>query len=197
MKTSAIAIDPSTDFAHRHMLPELPLRAIVGVMKHAQEGELPLVAWTLGLPQAELLELIEHCFPKLGRLEPMPEWNYAILMRIVPQVFHDLAALLLAHRDGNTDARHADWLARAIAAASLGERHLWQDLGLDGRGDVAALLQRYFPTLFARNTADLKWKRFLFAELGAAQGRPDLLPPGCGKCGQFPICFAVSKTSEC
>lgn len=194
MKMSAI--DPIADLDRQPPPPDLLRRAIAGVIKHAQDGELPLFAWTLGLPQEKLWGLLAQCFPKLGRLDFLPEWGYAIFLRAVPPIFHDLTALLLAHRDRNLDTNHADGLARAIAAASLGERHLWQDLGLNGRDDVAALLECYFPTLFARNTADLKWKRFLFAELGAAQGRPDLLPPGCGKCDQFPICFTVSKTSE-
>ena len=35
-------------------------RAIGGVLRNAQNGELPLYAWTLGLPQDELLAMLHH-----------------------------------------------------------------------------------------------------------------------------------------
>ncbi len=84
-------------------------------------------------------------------------------------------------------------------ARSLGlpqrERHLWQDLGVAGRETVSSLLEAYFLPLASRNTQNLKWKRFLFAELGAAQGMSGLRPPGCGKCDQLQICFPTLETS--
>ena len=164
-------------------------RAIAGVLRHAQEGELPLFAWTLGLSQPDLLGMIGQYFPELGALEPMPQREYAAIERAVPASFRDLARLLFAHRSAGGDARLADWLARAIAAACFGCRHLWQDLGLPNRSAVSALLEQHFQTLYRRNAEDLKWKRFLFAELGSAQGNPGMRPPACDRCDQFRLCF--------
>lgn len=145
----------------------LLLRALAGVLHSAQEGELPLFVRTLGLPQPALLQMVGCCFPSLDYHEPIPERKYAALMASVPPLFNDVHAMLVAQRTPLTDLRHADWLARAFAGASLGQRFLWQDMGLAGREELAALLQRYFEPLHRRNTSDLKWKRFLLLELGA------------------------------
>jgi nitrogen fixation protein NifQ len=96
---------------------------------------------------------------------------------------------MLARRSAGVDARHAAWLAQAIAAATHGKRHLWQDLGLSGRTDVSALLQYYFEPLYQANVQDLKWKRFLYDQLGATLGRQDLRAPGCAACGDFGRCY--------
>lgn len=170
-------------------IPAPLTRAIAGVLRHAQEGELPLFAWTLGLPQPALLELLVDCFPELEPLQTMPSPHYQTLLDTVPADFAALVELLLAHRTPGADARQADWLARAIAAAGFGGRHLWADLGLTGRDEVSGLIERYFQPLFERNTRNLKWKRFIFAELGAWQGREGLRPPGCRYCEQFGQCF--------
>ncbi|MBC7857633.1 MAG: nitrogen fixation protein NifQ [Burkholderiaceae bacterium] len=171
--------------------PGAMIRAIAGVLRSAQEGELPLFAWTLGLPQPALLALVQHCFPELGTLEPMPARQYVAIVDTAPAQFRDLTAMLFANRSPKARARHADWLAHAIAAACLGERHLWQDMGLTGREALSALLKSYFGPLFRRNKADLQWKRFLFAELGKTQGRPGLRPPGCERCAQAASCFPI------
>lgn len=192
------------DFQSRHM-PELAadagrsglmVAAIAGVLRNAQDGELPLFSWTLGLPQAQLAALVEHCFPELGQLELMPEAQYAMIVKDAPAEFRDLVALLLAHRSLDADLQHADWLAHAIAAASLGSRHLWQDIGLAGRDAVGRLLEQHFQPLYRRNTKDIKWKRFLFAELGVLQGRPGLQPPKCHHCDEFTVCFPVSDQAD-
>lgn len=174
----------------------LMVRAIAGVLRNAQDGELPLFAWTLGLPQPALSAMVARCFPELGTLEWLPQQQYAAIVDAAPGEFRDLAAMLLANRSATADLQHADWLAHAIAAASLGSRHLWQDLGLTGRDAVCRLLEQYFAPLYRRNTQNLKWKRFLFAELGALQGRHDLQPPKCHDCAEFPVCFPISDQAD-
>ncbi len=124
-----------------------------------------------------------------------PQKEY--LPRVTPWTFSALVDLLLSHRtDETADPAPARWLAHALAAACHGERHLWQDLGLAGREEVTRLLAEYFGPLAARNTQNLKWKRFLFAELGARQKIADLRPPGCSRCDHLPICFASEPTKE-
>lgn len=167
----------------------LLLRAISGVLRNAQDGDLPLFAWTLGMPQPALLSMIGQCFPELGELESMPDSQYGQLAEAVPADFLALVALLRQHQTDSANKLHAEWLARAIAVACHGGRHLWEDMGLGGRDDVSRLLETYFQPLYQRNFKYLRWKRFLFAELGATRGMPEYRPPFCGKCAQCSVCF--------
>ncbi|NRR32614.1 nitrogen fixation protein NifQ [Oxalobacteraceae bacterium] len=75
--------------------------------------------------------------PRLDYRVAIPERKYAALMHIAPSIFHDLVGMLNGLRTPRVSAQQADWLARAITAASLGGQLLWQDLGLQGRGDRA------------------------------------------------------------
>ncbi len=168
-------------------------RVIGGVMGHAQTGDLPLFVWTLGLPQDRLLQMIATLFPELGRIEPVSATKYATLLRREPPRFTDLVTWLLAHGSHRQPTTHVEWMARAVAAAAQGERHFWQDLGLRNRDEVAQLLAHYFPELQARNTRNLRWKRFLYAELGAHLGIENLQPPGCQRCDQVTLCFSQHK----
>lgn len=174
----------------------LLVRAIGGVIRNAQEGELPLFAWTLGLPQAELVKLLAHCYPELGPMEPMPEPQYHAISRAAPPEHGRLVTLLLAGRSQQADPRHAAWLAHAIAAAALGSRHLWEDMGLGERADVSALLRHYFEPLYRRNTGQLKWKRFLFRELAELTGGYGGCVPDCSRCSQKTTCFPQSVPGQ-
>lgn len=169
-------------------------RAIAGVMWGGQEGRLPLFAWTLGLPQAELLEMIAQCFPLLQPLEPMTPAQYATVQANVPAEFHGMVTLLLAHAPRSAVEPPVRWLAHALAVACSGNQHLWEDLELDGRESVSRLLQHYFEPLYRRNTDNLRWKRFLYAELGAALGIADIRAPGCSQCDSFYSCFPSTST---
>lgn len=100
-----------------------------------------------------------------------------------------LKALLLAYASESVDAGDADWLATIIAHACLRPDHLWRDLGLTGRDDVTAMLSRYFPTFIARNTENLRWKKFLARELALSQGLAPRPAPGCPGCEDFGLCF--------
>lgn len=173
------------------------LRALAGVRRNAQEGELPLFAWTLGLSRSVLLALIaEHYFPEIIHLHRLTEDQYNRLRQNVPAEFEALVVLMTRLRSTTTDEPQAEWLARVVAAACFGERHLWEDLGLADRDELSQLLERYFEPLYSRNQKSLRWKRFLFAELGASTGNPALHPPGCSSCEQFSICFADESTER-
>lgn len=124
-------------------------RVIAGVMRNAQGGDLPLFAWTLGLPRSELMRMVTTLFPEVGAAVPPVAHEYVIILRGKPTDFAALVALLMSHRAAAVDRRRAYWLAHAIAAAAQGERHLWQDLGLRNRDEVSRLLACYFPTLHA------------------------------------------------
>ncbi|WP_374594332.1 nitrogen fixation protein NifQ [Aquabacterium sp.] len=166
-------------------------RCVAGVMRAAQLGELPLFAWTLGLPQDGLLGLLNDLFPEIGELEPVAPARYAALTRAAPRDLGELARWLFAQRSPHVALRDAHALACTVAAASFGNRHLWADLDLPDRESLDALLEFHFPPLVARKPATVRWKRFLFAELGGSRGDPGLLPPGCVACDEFSACRAT------
>ncbi|NWK79644.1 nitrogen fixation protein NifQ [Aquitalea sp. LB_tupeE] len=166
-------------------------RAVLGVLRNAQDGELPLFAWTLGLPQADLLEVLYACAPELGHMEALPDVQYQQLLSQRPPLHQALLDMLLTNRSAAENAQHGRWLAHALAVASLGSRYLWQDLGLSSHRELKQLLQFYLYPLFARNQADIKWKRFLYAELGEQLGHPGLKPPECGRDHRHAACLPV------
>lgn len=164
-------------------------RAIIGVLRHAQEGDLPLFAWTLGLTQTAYRQMLAQRFPELRALTPIPEAQYLALLQAVPADFYPLRNMLMMHRSATADKQQADWLARALAIACQGGRHLWQDLGLQGRDEVSRLLQDYFAPLAERNIHHLKWKKWIYQELGQHLGQKNLQAPQCRRCPDYSICF--------
>ncbi|WP_158613530.1 nitrogen fixation protein NifQ [Aquitalea sp. FJL05] len=164
-------------------------RAVLGVLRNAQDGELPLYAWTLGLPQQAVLEVLATCAPELGSMEALTDVQYQQLLSLQPPLHTALLDMLLANRSAAENAQHSSWLAHVVAVASLGSRHLWEDMGLSGRHELNQLLQYYLYPLYARNQADIKWKRFLYAELGEQLGLPQLKPPQCGRCQEHAACL--------
>lgn len=175
----------------RDGLPPLARAAVAGVLRNALTGELALFAATLGFDRREYRALVAACLPGI---EPEREWEtgaYAVCASQAPSLFAPLAELLLSHRAPGLAERPARWLAHALAAAGFGARHLWQDLGLAGRAEASRLMHLCFPTLAMQNTADLKWKRFLFLCLGNKLGRPGLMPPNCVSCDSYSSCFGL------
>ncbi len=180
--------------ALRRRLGLLPLAraAIAGVLRNAEAGELPLFAATLGFDRVEFNALAETLQPGARRSMPDLGEGYALCAVQEPELFDPLARMLWEQRAPDLAERRARWLAHAVAAASFGHRHLWQDLGLAGRAETTALLDLHFPALAARNTADLKWKRYLFLALGERLGLDDLQPPGCADCDSHSSCYEAA-----
>lgn len=168
---------------------ELAIRALFAVLHGAAVGELPAFAWTLDLPQRQLLALITEHLPEALTVIPLSGQRYASLRQQVPREFHDLLDLMLASRAPTVPLAAAERSARVIAAACFGRRYLWRDLGLRGREDVALLFSTYFPALYRANARNQIWKRFLFAEISARRGSAPLHPPNCVRCEDFTNCF--------
>lgn len=99
----------------------------------------------------------------------------------------ELLALLQAHC-GGADASER-WMAAIVAAACMGGDHLWQDLGLWSRGDLSGLMTRNFPALAAKNTRDMKWKKFLYKQLCDGEGVVVCRSPSCEVCADYAECF--------
>ncbi len=102
----------------------------------------------------------------------------------------DLVGLLLDHADpaaGPPEDRVA--VAHALACASLGDDHLWQDLHLPSRRELSALIGHWFPALAARNDGDMKWKRFFYKQLCERAELFICKAPSCGVCTDYGRCF--------
>lgn len=139
--------------------------ALAQLLRGAQEGDVPLFAWTLGLSQSDLCELVRSCFPESGPLQPLPAADYAVLQRLVPPELEQWVAHMLPHRNPQADVREAQWLAHAVATAGICGGSLWQNLGLQGHDALGFLLQHYYPSLYARNVRQAPWTHFLAQEL--------------------------------
>jgi nitrogen fixation protein NifQ len=124
-------------------------------------------------------------------MTPSPDWT-ALAERIANRA-DEIVDLMTLLRDHAAMAVHSeaevDAIAWAIACASLGDNHLWQDLRLASRGELSALIAYWFPTLAARNVHNMKWKKFFYKELCL---REDLLvcrAPSCSVCTDRDMCF--------
>lgn len=162
---------------------------LASVMHKAQAGQLPLFAWTLGLPAEEFRQMAHHWFPDWNDFSDLPDNWFETQLAHTPKTFFQLVGLLVSYRATDHTPQEAQWVARAIAAACFGCQNLWQDLGMTGRADLAKLMHAYFPRLAARNPAGTPWKPFLFRELGNIIGQPGIRPPGCGRCREAVKCF--------
>lgn len=100
-----------------------------------------------------------------------------------------LRTLLLQYADPAVSDEDAQCLATIIAHACLRPDHLWRDLGLAGRDEVSAMLDRYFPSLAVLNVENLRWKKFLARQLAFSLGREPGPAPGCPGCEDFGFCF--------
>ena len=95
--------------------------------------------------------------------------------------------LLLAQR--STEANVGRWLAAMIARRSVEPNHLWEDLGLRERSELSRLLARHFTPLAARNTKNMRWKRFFYRMLCEGDGFVMCTTPVCTQCTDFNLCY--------
>lgn len=169
---AAIADDHSFD---RHVLASIFAVA-------AMEDD--AVAERAGLVAADLTALIEQWFPQARHA--IGAW-----CRQTGQAEDDETAmvrdLLLANRSSEGEAGR--WLAAMIARRSMEPNHLWEDLGLRDRSELSRLLTRHFAPIAARNTKNMRWKRFFYRALCEDDGLVMCSTPVCSHCGDFDLCF--------
>lgn len=150
------------------------------------DAPLPLTQ-ALGLSRADLSALCaRHCPAGVGLIEA---WAGAELAGEDEVEEADLREILRAH-GADPQAAETGWLAAIIARRALRPNHLWQDLGMDDRGQMVALLTRYFPALVARNDKDMKWKKFLYRLMCEGEGFTVCKSPVCEACCDFDDCFS-------
>lgn len=141
------------------------------------------LAVTTGLNPADLAAVIRGYFPHTADLfSPEPD---APLIRGA-----DEACLLdLLSRCTTNGSVFQTYLAAMIARRAQSPNHLWQDLGLRDRGELSRLMVRHFRPLAARNSGDMKWKKFLYRMICRDTGYSICTAPSCSKCADFEHCF--------
>ncbi|MGU7774456.1 nitrogen fixation protein NifQ [Burkholderia sp. MR1-5-21] len=154
------------------------------IAARAGRGELAL----LGLPRAQLAALLARHFPR-SAVAGVAALPIAIANLAHADFVATLHALLLRDVSSTVRDDDADCVASIIAHACLRPDHLWRDLGLDGREAVTCMLERYFPTLAARNVENLRWKKFLAREVARSVGVAPAPAPGCPGCEDYKVCF--------
>ncbi|PWB84417.1 MAG: nitrogen fixation protein NifQ [Methylocystaceae bacterium] len=95
---------------------------------------------------------------------------------------------LLERFRGNA-SEETGWLIAILTKRSMAPRHLWQDLGLFRREELGRLIGDRFPRLAARNTANMKWKKFFYRSLCELEGFVLCAAPTCRECSDFSNCF--------
>jgi nitrogen fixation protein NifQ len=165
---------------HARRPHDLDTLVLAGVMGMAiKSGRRPLLP---GLSGARFQKLLNEYFIGVS-LDNGPETTAPH----ADDEFSDLLELLLEYRTEPTET--SAWLAYAVAAASMGENHLWQDMGLPSRRHLSEFLRLRFAPLAARNTGDMKWKKFFYRQLCERAGVPICRSPHCADCADYGICF--------
>jgi len=146
----------------------------------------------LGLNYVAFAKLLVSLFP---HVIPPQSWLAAQQASIGKHgalgEFPDLLHLLLDHL-GVADEHHRN-VAHLVATACMGGDHLWQDLGLPDRKGLSALLSGHFPTLAAKNTGDMKWKKFFYKQLCEREGINACRAPSCAACCDYAKCFGAEE----
>ncbi|ASF47216.1 nitrogen fixation protein NifQ [Methylovulum psychrotolerans] len=136
-----------------------------------------------GLSAGQFKHLKQHYFPDAALPEQAPSGIPVDFSRMLEK--DDLVGLL-AHY---AVAEDSGIITDIIVAACLGSDHLWQDMGLWNRAQLSALLQYNFPDLAAKNTKDMKWKKFLYKQLCESEGLYLCRVPSCDLCIDYSKCY--------
>jgi nitrogen fixation protein NifQ len=108
----------------------------------------------------------------------------------------DVVHLLMAYFDPAAgSAEQAQEVAHTVAVACLGDNHLWQDLLLENRQQLGALLRHWFPALVAKNTGDMKWKKFFYRQLCEQAEILICKSPSCQVCSDYVHCFETPEVA--
>lgn len=137
-----------------------------------------------GLAPADIAGLMAHWFPAACGLGLASADTGAAEEDDEAAMVRDL---LLAHRSNESETSR--WLAAMIARRAMEPNHLWEDLGLRERPELTRLLSRHFAPIAAKNTQNMKWKRFFYRALCESDGFVMCTTPVCTECRDFDLCF--------
>lgn len=144
----------------------------------------------LGLECHDFAALKKHYFADYPLPEHAPSGKQLDFSRMLER--QDLINLLKHY--SRPDRIETDWIIGLLVAGCLGNDHLWHDLGLWSRSQLTALLNYNFPDLAARNTHDMKWKKFLYKQLCEEEGIHLCRAPSCQVCVDYGQCYGSEET---
>ncbi len=170
--------------SHAHGLPNDDIFAQMICSQIAGIGALPP---GLGLDEEVFAALLERHFP--GMQLVVRRSDAGATDRELE--YEDVRALILEHR-ADIDVSEI-WLAEIVTTACMANDHLWQDLGLWSRKYLTQLMTENFPTLAAKNTKNMKWKKFLYKQLCAQEGIYVCRAPSCEVCVDYQKCFGPEE----
>ncbi len=142
-----------------------------------------------GLPAQQFGALVREFFPKASAL------RLFALSETIERPDEETCLLELLERCTTAREPFEMLLAAMIARRAQRPNHLWQDLGLNNRGELSELMKRHFKPLAMRNTADMKWKKFFYRQICADEGFMLCAAPSCAECDDFENCFG-EETGE-
>jgi nitrogen fixation protein NifQ len=173
---------------------DITVLAFAGVMSMARSRPSPYNVPIAGVDRSGMQVLVERYFPTLDPapwVETIPSAGWTDTARL--DEFQDLVDLLNGHISYHTE--ECRWVALAIATASMGANHLWQDMGLPNRRVLSSLIEENFTSLFIRNVGDMKWKKFFYRQLCEKAEVLICKSPSCGICIDFNVCFGKDELS--
>ncbi len=188
---SAFCFDPQIAeslLTHAVRPGDLAALAFAGIIAVLWRADRPMSVPILGIDRESFSRLLSQHFGDAGN---------ALAARLVDGVPHpvsgryreftNLRDLLIEHC--TTISEESEWLACTVATGSLGENHLWQDLGLPSRKELSRLLMQNFTALAAKNVTDMRWKKFFYKQLCDRAGVNLCKAPSCSECVDYDLCF--------
>ncbi len=169
--------------------PDAPLTWLTRLLVLCDEGRASLPTH-LGLGEAAYLALRQRCGLAAVTLPPEQVARQALLAELLAlrqEEQQSLTRCLQAHAVAGSAP-----MAAIVATASLGFNHLWQDLGLDSRLELRALMSSCFPELVALNQGNMRWKKFFYRQLCEQEGHYLCRAPSCDDCHERASCFEAS-----
>lgn len=176
-----IASEPSSrrDAFDRHVVA-----AIVAVAAEEAEASGQSLLDGLGLTRKAFLDLCADFFP--GAVSAYAERLEETAPRVDAEE-QSIRDIMDMYRTGaNAFERQ---LLVLIARRCQAPHHLWQDLGLNNRGELGELMRRHFAPLAKKNSGDMKWKKFLYRMVCGSEGFTLCTSPVCAECDDFQNCF--------
>jgi nitrogen fixation protein NifQ len=138
----------------------------------------------IGLAGADLLNLLRSMFPVATHFLQPTGWDSAITVQDDERCLVELLT-----RYSTCGSNLEVQLAAMIARRAMQPNHLWQDLGLRNRSELSQLMRLHFAPLAARNSSDMKWKKFLYRMICRDEGYRLCTTPICSECDDFAVCF--------
>lgn len=138
----------------------------------------------IGLPGAGLLSLLQTLFPHAIQFHQPTGWDANITVQDDERCLVELLT-----RYSTRGSYLEVQLAAMIARRAMQPNHLWQDLGLRNRSELSKLMRLHFAPLAARNSSDMKWKKFLYRMICRDEGYRLCTTPICSECDDFAVCF--------